>query len=158
MWGLKIILGQQIKSLLRVIDVFTKYACVKPLKDQKCRTVIHGFIELVNESNCKPNKVWVDQGKEFYNSPVQKWLDDNDILMYSTHNDGKFVVVERFIKTLKGKISKGMTANDSKSYLSYLNKSVDQYNNTYHCSTGKNPIDVDYSDLTEETELSFKAP
>ena len=89
------------------------------MKDQKCRTVIHGFIELVNESNCKPNKVWVDQGKEFYNSPMQKWLDDNDILMYSTHNDGKFVVAERFIKTLKGKISKGMTANDSKSYLSY---------------------------------------
>ena len=51
-----------------------------------------------------------------------------------------------------------MTANDSKSYLGYLNKLVDQYNNTYHCSIGKKPIDVDYSALNEDTESSHKAP
>ena len=49
----------------------------------------HGFIEIVDESNCKPNKSWVDQGREFYNSPKQKWLDDNDIFMYLTNNEGK---------------------------------------------------------------------
>ena len=51
-----------------------------------------------------------------------------------------------------------MTANDSKSYLGYLNKLVDQYNNTYHCSIGKKPIDVDYSALNEDIESSHKAP
>ena len=47
---------------------------------------------------------------------MQEWLDNNDVLMYSTHNEGKSVIAERFIKTLKVKIYKRMTANDSKSY------------------------------------------
>ena len=50
------------------------------------------------ESKRQPNKLWVDQGRAFYNSPMEKWLDDNDILMYSTHNEGKSVVAERFFK------------------------------------------------------------
>ena len=68
---------------------------------------------------------------------MEKWLDNSYILMYSRHNEGEPVVAEGFIKTLKGKIHKNMTANDSKSYLSYLNKLVDQYNNTYHHSINK---------------------
>ena len=57
-----------------------------------------------------------------------------------------------------GKIYKRVTANDSKSYLIYLNKLVDQYNNTYHRSIDKKPIDADYSDLTEKMETNPKAP
>ena len=49
-------------------------------------------------------KLWVDQGSEFYNNPVQKWFDDSDILTYSLHNEGKPVVPGRFMKSLKGKI------------------------------------------------------
>ena len=78
-----------------------------------------------NESNPKSNKLWVDQGREFWNKFMQECL-DNDILMYSTCNEGKSVIAERFIKTLKAKIYKKMTANDKKSIL------VDQYNNAYH--------------------------
>ena len=51
-------------------------------KKKKGKTLFYGFIEIVNESNCKPSKLWVDQGKEFYNNFIQKGLDDNDILMY----------------------------------------------------------------------------
>ena len=46
-----------------MIDVFTKYAWVKPLKEKKCKTVLNAFIEIVNESNRKPNKLWVDEGR-----------------------------------------------------------------------------------------------
>ena len=99
-----------------------------------------------------------DQGREFDNKIMQEWLNNNDILMYCTHNEGKSVIAERFIKTLKSKIYKEMTANDSKYYLSYLNKLVDQYNNTYHNSIGKEPINVDYSHLTENIETNTKAP
>ena len=84
------------KYLLCFIYVFTKYAWVKPLKDIKGKAV-----EIVNESNHEPNKLWVDQGREFYNKLVLEWLDNNDILMCSTHNEGKSVIAERFIKTLK---------------------------------------------------------
>ena len=59
---------------------------------------------------------------------MQKWFDDNDILTHSTHNEGKLVVAERFIKTLKKKIYKKMTANNKNSYLGYLNKLVGEYN------------------------------
>ena len=73
---------------------------------QKGKTVLNAFIEIENESNHKPNKLWVDQGREFYNKLIQEWLDINDVLMYSTHNEGKSVIAERFIKTLKAKIYK----------------------------------------------------
>ena len=112
-----------------MIDVFTKYVWLKVLKYKKVKTVFHGFIEIVNESNRKPNKLCIDQRIHFYNSLMQKWLDDNDILMYSTHNEGKSVVVERFTKFLKSKIYEKLTANDSKSYLGYLDKLVDEENN-----------------------------
>ena len=68
---------------------------------------------------------------------MQEWLDNNDILMYSTHKEGKSVITERFIKTLKSKIYKKMTANDNKFYLPYLNESLDQYNYTNHNSIKK---------------------
>ena len=93
-----------------------------------------------------------------YNSLIQKWLDDNNILMYSTHNKGKSVVAERFIRTLKSKIYRKMTANDSQSYLGYFNKLLDEYNNNYCHFTGKRPIDADYPILTQEIESSHKTP
>ena len=67
-----------VKYLLYAVDVFTKYAWVKNLlKDKKGITVLNAFIEIVNESNRKPNKLWVHQGREFYNKLMQEWLDNN---------------------------------------------------------------------------------
>ena len=88
---------------------------------------------------------------------MQECLNNNDILMYSRHNEGKLIIAERFIKILKYKIYKKMTANDSKSYLSYLNKLVDQYSNTYHHTVNKRPINDDYSAFTEKIETNLKA-
>ena len=58
----------------------------------------------------KPNNIWVDEGSEFYNKSFKKWLNDNDTEIYSIHNDGKSVVAERLIRTLKTKIYKYMTS------------------------------------------------
>ena len=52
-------------------------------------------MEIVNKSNYNPNKLLVDQGREFYNKLMQEWLENHDILMYSTHNEGKSVIAER---------------------------------------------------------------
>ena len=89
---------------------------------------------------------------------MQEWLGNNDISMYFTHNEGKSVIAERFLKTLKTKIFKKLTANDSKSYLNYLNKLVDQYNNTCHHSINKKPINADYSVLIKKMETNSKTP
>ena len=90
-----------IPFLLCVIDIYSKYAQVIPFKDKKFITITNAFQKILKESNCKPNKVWVDKSSEFYNSSVKSWLEKNDIKMYSTHDEGKSVVVERFIRTLK---------------------------------------------------------
>ena len=63
--------NKNVKYFLFVIDVFIKYAWVKPLKDKEGNTALNAFIEIVNESNPKPNKLRVDQGKEFYNALIQ---------------------------------------------------------------------------------------
>ena len=97
---------KNVKYLLCVRDVCTKSAWVKPLKDEKGRTILNAFIKIVNKSNCKPNKLLVDQEREFYNKTVLDWLDNNDILMYSTHNEGKSVIAERFIQTLNAEVYK----------------------------------------------------
>ena len=128
------------------------------MKDKKTKTVLNDLIGIVSESKRKPKKLWNDQAKEFYNSFMQKCLDDNDSLMYSTHNKSKSVVSQRFIRTFKSKIYENMTANNSKSYLGYLKKLADEYNNTYHRFIGKKPIHTDYSALTEEIEFSHKSP
>ena len=65
--------NKNVEYLFCVIDVFTKYKWVKPLKDKTSKTVLIAFIKIVNESNCKPNKLWVDQGRKFYNKLMQEW-------------------------------------------------------------------------------------
>ena len=67
--------------------------------DKTGKAVLNTFIEIVNESNRKPNKLWVDQGREFYNKLMQEWLDNNNFSMYWAHNEGKSVIAERLTKT-----------------------------------------------------------
>ena len=86
--------------------------------------------------------MWVDKGSEFYSSSFKKWLKDNDIEMYSTHNEGKSVVAERFIRTLKNKIYKHMTAVSKNVYIDKLDDIVNEYNNTYHRTIKMKPIEV----------------
>ena len=93
-------------------------------------------------SNRKPNKIWVDKDSGFYNNSFKKWLQDNNIEMYSTHNEGKSVVAERFIRTLKGKIYKYMTSISKNVYIDKLDDIVDEYNDTYHETIKMKSIDV----------------
>ena len=80
--------NKDVKCLLCVIDVFIKYTWVKLFQDKKGKTFLNAFIEIVNESNHKPNKLWIDQGRAFYNKHMQEWLENNYIFMYSTYNEG----------------------------------------------------------------------
>ena len=90
----------------------------------------------------KPNKIWVDQGGEFYDHVFKRLLSNNDIIMYSTFNEGKSVVVERFIATLKNKLYKHMTAINKNVYYDVLNDIVNKYNNTKHNTIKMKPNDV----------------
>ena len=98
-----------IRFLLRVMDNFSKYAWVVPLKYKKGTTIVNAFQSILSSSKRKPNKIWVDQGSEFYNNSFKKLFKDNNIEMYSTYNEGKSVFAERFIRTLKNRIYKHVT-------------------------------------------------
>ena len=116
---------------LCVIDIVSKYAWVLPLKDKEGVSIVNAFQKILQESDRKPNKTWVDKGSEFYNRPFKTWLKDNTE-MYSIHNKGKSVVAEKLIRTLKTKIYKYMTSVSKNVYIDKLYDIVDEYNNTYH--------------------------
>ena len=101
--------NKEIKYLLCAIDIFSKYAWVVSLKDKRWTSNVNAF-QKINSEGRKPNYIWVDQGGEFYNRLFKRFLKINSIEMYSTYNEGKSVVAERFIRTLKSKIFKHMTA------------------------------------------------
>ena len=96
--------------------------------------------------------MWVDNGKKFYNNKFKNFLKENDIEMYSTFNEGKYVVAERFIKTLKNKIYKHMTAIGKNVYFNVLYDIVKDYNNTIHNSIKMKSKDVQNNNLTEYIE------
>ena len=131
-----------IRFLLCAIDIFSKYAWVVPLKDKKGVSIVTAFESILRQSNRKPNKIWVDEGSKFYNAFFKKWLQGNDIVMYSTNNEGKSAVAERFIRTLKSKIYKYITSISKNVYINKLDDIVDEYNNTYHTTIKMKPIDV----------------
>ena len=85
--------------LLCVIDIFSKYTWIIPLKDEKRITIINAFQKILDESNRKPNKIWVDKSRKLYNRPMKSLLENNEIEMHSTTNEGTSVVAERFIRT-----------------------------------------------------------
>ena len=147
------------KFLLCVIDIFSKYAWVIPLKDKKGISIVNAFQIILKESNRKPNKIWVDKGSEFYNNSFKKWLQDNDIIMYSTNNEGKSVIAERFIRTLKTKIYKYMTSISKNVYIDKLDDTVKNYNNKYYTSIKMKPIDVkDNTYIDFKKEINDKDP
>ena len=78
------------KYLLCAIDLFSKYARVIPIKDKKGTSIVNAFKKVISKG-CKPNKIWVDQGSEFYNKYFKDFLEINNIEMYSTYNEGKSV-------------------------------------------------------------------
>ena len=143
-----------IRFLLCAIDIFVKYAWVVPLKDKKGISIVKAFQSILKQSNRKPNKIWVDKGSEFYNAYFKKSLRDNDIVMYSTHNEGKSVVAERFIRTIKSKIYKYMTSISKNVYIDKLDDIVDKY-----ITIKMKPIDVkDNTYINADKEINNKDP
>ena len=113
-----------IRYLLCVIDLFSKYECVALLKDKKVISIVNTFQSICDNSKRKPNKIWIDQGSEFYNSSFKKLLKESHIKVYSTYNKGKSVVAQRFTRTLKNKIYKHMTAVLKNVYFDLLHNTV----------------------------------
>ena len=137
------------------IDPFSKCAWVVPLKDKRGITIVNEFKKLISKGR-KPNKTWVDQGGEFYNNLFKRFLKINNIEMYSTYNERKSVAAERFIRMLKNKIFKHMTAISKNVYFDVLATIVDKYNTTVHKTIKMKLIDVTSDSYAEYNEDSNK--
>ena len=140
---------------------FSEYAWVVSLKDKRGISIINAFQKIISEGR-KPNKIQVVQGSKFYNELLKRFLKINNIEMYSTYNEGKYVVAERFIRTLKNKIFKHMAAVSRNVYFDVLDIIVDKYNNTVYRSIKMKPVDVtsdfyaEYNEDANEKDTKFK--
>ena len=123
------------RFLLCVIHIYSNYAWVVPLRNKIGITITNAFQKVLHESGRKPNKIWAYKGSEFYNRSMKTWLKDNDIEMYSTHK-------ERFIRTLKTKISKYVTLIAKNAYIDKLDNMVNKCNNTYNRTIKVKPADI----------------
>ena len=141
------------RFLLSVIDIYSKYIGL---------SIVIAFQSILKKSNRKPNKIWVDKGGESYNRSMKSCLEKNDIQMYSTHNEGKSVVAERFIRTIKNKIYKYMTSISKNVYIDKLDDTVHKYNNKKHRTIKMKPIDVkgntyiDFGKEVNDNDPKFK--
>jgi len=121
--------------MLTAIDILSKYGWMTPLKN-KTGTEVTGALQKVFKER-KPEKRWVDKGKEFYNKHVQQLVD-----LYSTENEEKSSVVERWNRTMKDKMFKYFTANSTSKYIDMLDEFVNRYNNTVHTSIKMTPTEA----------------
>lgn len=131
------------RYILFIIDVFSKYLYAIPLKTKTATSVSTAFTDILNRTRKKPSKFQTDRGTEFTNKTFQDVLTKNKILYYNTHNyDKKATVVERVQRTLKEKMFRFFTRNNTRRYIDVLEDLVSSYNMTHHRSIGRPPADV----------------
>ena len=129
------------KYLLMIIDCFSKFGWIIPLKKKTGLAVSKAF-EILFKKQAPPKKLWTDKGTEFYNKEVEKVLKKNNVELYSTHNEEKSCVVERWNRTIKTIMWKYFTANGTYKYLNILEKLVENYNKTRNRAIGCSPTDA----------------
>ena len=141
--------------LLTIIDVFSKYAWVCPIKKKTGVEVTSALKHVLEQSGRKPHTLQTDDGKEFYNKHVSNLLKEHGIRHFSTAGDTKASVVERFNRTFKQRLYRYMTTYNTPKYLATLQALVHGYNASFHRSIGMAPQDVDQSNAREVWERLY---
>lgn len=120
-----------IKYLLIVIDVFSIFGWIEPLKDKRGETVANAF-DKIFKSGRKLEMLWKDKGSAFYNRYVKYLLNKSNMKLYSTENEKKSSIVERWNRTIKNKMWKMLSENAV--YHDKIDKLVSDYNFKEHSS------------------------
>ena len=128
------------KYILMVEDIFSKYGWAVPLKTKTGIAVRDGLKQIFKQH--VPKKLWTDAGWEFYNTEVKTLLKKHDITLYSTENEEKCSVVERWNRTIKTKLWKYFTANHTHKYIDVLDALIEKYNNTVNRAIGMTPTEA----------------
>ncbi|XP_060604913.1 uncharacterized protein LOC132757608 [Ruditapes philippinarum] len=136
------------KYTLLVIDTFSKYVWLQPLKSKTGEDVAKAFQQIFIISKRSPAKLITDKGQEFRTKNVQDVMRKKDIRYFPTQNETKASTSERAILTIKRKIYRYFTHTDDYSYLPVLQDMADSYNKTFHRTIGTTPANVE--DVNEE--------
>lgn len=143
--------NNNVTFLLCIIDIYSRYAYVIPLKNKSAITVLDAFKSIKKT----PKNLWVDQGSEFLNKEFKKYREDNGINIYHTFSENKSAYAERFIRTLKELITKHILETNHNNYIDALPQIVQGYNETIHSRTKKTPDEVYHE---EEEPAEYKEP
>jgi hypothetical protein len=145
------------KYMLNVIDVFSRYAWIKPLKDKSAKTVLRAFEDIIADEKTTPKKLWVDQGSEFYNKDFLQFLKKYGIKIYSTFSEHKASVIERFNKTIKTMMYRDIfTAKQTRNWIADIDDLLEVYNMRKHSSLGMTPFQAYNLDKEEQKTLWTK--
>ena len=144
-----------IKYLLMVIDVFSKYGWIAPLKDKKTESVSKAFNEIFKKNKRKPMMLWTDKGFEFISKHFKEFLKKEKIKLYHTENEEKSSVVERWNRTMKNRMWKMFTANNNTVYWDKIDKLVNNYNNTKHSSVKMTPNEASKKENEEKVFVNL---
>ena len=131
--------NEGIRYLLMVIDVFSKYGWIRSLKNKRGETVANAFVSIFSEGRT-PKKLWINKGREFWNKNVEEVMNKFGVERYSTQNEEKSSVVERWNRTIKGRIWKMFSSRNEMIYVDKLEEILKDYNNTKHSSIGMTPV------------------
>jgi len=144
--GFQFLSKYKYKYLLKVIDIFSRYAWSVPLKDKTGTSITSALKSLFQ--NRKPITIQSDKGTEFVNVTVQQYLNRQGVYFHTTQNpETKGAVIERFIKSLKMRMFKYFTKNNTYRYLDVINKLLTGYNNSIHSTIGMPPSKVNPSNI-----------
>ena len=128
--------------ILTCIDVFSKMGYARPIKNKTSRSIIPALKSIFAEAGL-PRKLQSDKGGEFLSGPVQKYLKSKRIHHFTSQNeDIKAAIVERWNRTLKERLWRAFSRLDTTRFLELLPKLVKSYNNSYHRSIKRKPIEV----------------
>lgn len=130
------------KYMLNVVDVFTRYAWSRPLKSKSALDTFAAFLDIIDTDKVKPKHLYVDQGKEFYNTYFKQWSKTNQSTMYSTFGESKSSIVERFNRTLKNAMWQKFTQNNNRRWIDILQTLINDYNNKKHSTIKMTPTEA----------------
>ena len=130
------------RFVLCVTDICSKYTWVIRFKDKKGITIINDFQKFLDKSHCRPNKIRVDKGSEFYNRSMKSLVEKNGIEIYSTRNKGNYIVAERFTIATKNKFYKYMTLFLKNVHIDKLDDLVNKCHNTHHSAIKMKPVNI----------------
>ena len=129
------------KYLLVVIDIFSRYAWIEPIKDKTAKEVVKAFNKIISKGR-KPRKLRTDAAKDFTSKGFQEYVKSKDIAHFTTHSEKQANYVERFIKTINSQIWHDISSQNSRRYIDVLQKLVDSYNKSWHSGILSEPINV----------------